>query len=407
MKTLLTTHHSPLTIHRFGLPSPVSRLTIHASRLTIFLILLITSSPQPSHSQAVTEIVTNYNGYWRSRTSAISTTKPDNHHELISFSYNGTRYSTGRNDALLTTQGLTFSPGTYNALPMTNIAGAATSNTKIGLGAMVDGVFNGAGSAPSRTLGPYLNDGAQGLDMGTCVANLPAGTMFLSVSNIQAAKIGDGIPDILVTQIADPSTTYDSYEFTDINGARIGSSLNVVLNTISPVGQWVADFYESTGSTILQPGFTQTQRDIRLWAADFTTFNINASNIGNIAYFKITLSGTSDIAFVAYNSATISVQAVLPFQQRTPVTRAPVVPQITELAVFPNPAKRMVNLTHPAAKPGDKIFLYSVNGTTVIRQQPDTGTNKTSIPIPSLMPGFYQVLYTSGQNRYLQKLIVK
>jgi hypothetical protein len=231
--------------------------------------------------------------------------------------------------------------------------------------------------------------------------------MFLSVSNIQAAKIGDGIPDILVTQIADPSTSYDSYEFTDINGARIGSSLNVVLNTISPVGQWVADFYEATGSTILQSGFTQTQRDIRLWAADFTNFGINASNIGNIAYFKITLSGTSDIAFVAYNSATISMQAVLPFQQRTLLTRTPAAPLITDLSVFPNPAKRIVNLTHPPAKTGDKIFVYSVNGTTVIRHDPDSGTNKTSIPIPSLLPGFYHVLYSSGSSRYIQKLIVK
>lgn len=337
----------------------------------------------------------------------MSTTKPDNHHELISFTYNGTRYSTGVNDALLSSNSLAFTPGTYNALPMSNIAGSVTGNTKIGLGAMADGVFNGAGTAPSRTLGPYLNDGTQGLDMGTCVANLPAGTMFLSVSNIQAAKIGDGIPDILVTQIADPSTTYDSYEFTDINGVRIGSSLNVVLNTISPVGQWVADFYEATGSTVLQPGFTQTQRDIRLWAADFTTFGINASNIGNIAYFKITLSGTSDIAFVAYNSATISVQAVLPYQHRTLLTRPPVAPLISDISVFPNPAKRIVNLSHPLSKAGDKIFLYSVNGTTVIRHDPDTGANKTTIPIPALMPGLYQVLYSSGKNRYIQKLIVR
>lgn len=372
-----------------------------------FFISFILLNPIGSQAQAVTEIVTNYNGYWRTAASAMSTTKPDNHHELISFSYNGTRYSTGVNDALLTSHSLPFTAGTYKALPMTNIGGTVTGNTKIGLGALCDGVNNGAGPAPSRTLGPYLSDGTNGLDMGTCIANLPAGTMFLSVSNIQAAKIGDGIPDILVTQIADPSTTYDSYEFTDINGVRIGSSLNVVLNTISPVGQWVADFYEATGSTVLQSGFTQTQRDIRLWAADFSTFGINASNISNIAYFKITLSGTSDIAFVAYNAATISVQAVLPVQQRPLLTRTPASPLVTDISVFPNPAKRIVNLTHPAAKKGDKIFLYSTNGKTVIRQDPDAGTNKTSISIPSLTPGYYQVLYSSGKNRFMQKLIVK
>ena len=222
----------------------IHSLTLIPYRFPVILLGLVLSALYSTRTsaQAVTEIVTNYNGYWRTGTSAVNPVKPDNHHELISFSYNGTRYSTGVNDGLLTSRGLAFSPGLYNALPMTNIAGAANGNTKIGLGALVDGVANGAGPAPSRTLGPYLNDGTNGLDLGTCVANLPSGTMFLSVSNIQAAKIGDGIPDIVVTQIADPSTSYDSYEFTDINGVRIGSSLNVVLNTISPVGQWVADF---------------------------------------------------------------------------------------------------------------------------------------------------------------------
>lgn len=363
--------------------------------------------PSFSYSQAVTEIITNYNGFWRTGTGNVSAVKPDNHHELISFSYNGSRYSTGVNDNLLSTNGLTYTPGVYQALPMTNIAGTANGNTKIGLGAMIDGVNNGAGAAPSRNLAPYLNDGANGLDMGTCIANLPSGTMFLSVSNIQAAKIGDGIPDIVVTQIADPSSSYDSYEFTDINGVRVGSSLNVVLNTISPVGQWMADFYEATGATILSSGYTQTQRDIRLWAADFTTFGINASNIANVAYFKINLSGTSDIAFVAYNSATITVQAVLDVQARQRLSRPIAAAAVNSLSLFPNPAKNVVDLTHPKAKTEDAIFIYNVTGALMLRLQPNTGSTKTKVPIASLTPGFYTVIYAGSQNRLNQKLIVQ
>lgn len=363
--------------------------------------------PTTSYSQAVNEIITNYNGFWRTGTGNVSAVKPDNHHELISFSYNGTRYSTGVNDNLLTSNGLTYTPGQYQALPMTTIAGSANGNTKIGLGAMVDGVYNGAGAAPSRNLAPYLNDGTNGLDLGTCVANLPSGTMFLSVSNIQAAKIGDGIPDILVTQIADPSASYDSYEFTDINGVRVGSSLNVVLNTISPVGQWMADFYEATGSTVLAAGYTQTQRDIRLWAADFTTFGINSSNIADVAYFKINLSGTSDIAFVAYNSTTITVQAVLDVQARQRISRSTASPAIKTLSLFPNPAKGIVNLTHPKAKSDDAIYIFNVTGTRLIESQPNTGSTKSLVPISSLTPGMYQVMYSTGQKRLIQKLIVK
>src|SRR5205814_678278 len=105
----------------------------------------------------------------------------------------------------------------------------------------------------------------------------------------QAGLIGDGVPDILVSQIADPSSKYDTYEFTDVNGNRVGNSLNVVLTNITPVGNWVADFFEATGSQVLTSGFTQTARAIRLWAADLSAFGINASNISSIAYFKITL----------------------------------------------------------------------------------------------------------------------
>ncbi len=264
-------------------------------------------------AQSVTEIVTDYNGYWRSAANAISPVQPDNHHNLVSFSFNGTRYSTGVNDQLLEANNLPFVAGVFQALPLKNFTGALTSNTKIGLGAMVDGVANGPSNPPpSRAIAPYLTDGENGLDLGTCVANLPAGTMFLSVSNIQPEAIGDGIPDIVVTQIADPSSSMDRYEFTDINGNRVGDFRNINLTNIARVGTWKADFYETTGSTILSSGFTNTPRDIRLWAADFSDFGINAENVGQIAYFKIGLSGNSDIAFVAYNTTTLEINQMLP-----------------------------------------------------------------------------------------------
>ncbi len=135
---------------------------------------------------------------------------------------------------------------------------------------MADGVYNGTGGTPpSRTLAPYLNDGSNGLNLGTCVANLPTGTMFMSVSNLQASHIGDGIPDIPVTQIADPSSSFDRYEFTDINGARVGNSLDIILTNISPVGTWTADFYEATGSTILAPGFTTNRQGHKIMGSRF------------------------------------------------------------------------------------------------------------------------------------------
>ncbi|MEP7257894.1 MAG: T9SS type A sorting domain-containing protein [Flavitalea sp.] len=281
----------------------------------LLFVVLAAATSKTANAQAISEVITDYNGFWKTSASAINPVKPDNHNNLLSFSFNGTRYSTGVNDQILSSKGLPFTPGVFRALPMQNINAAANSNTKIGLGAMIDGVANGASNpAPSRSMPQYLNDGVNGLDLGTCVANLPAGTMFLSVSNVQASSIGDGIPDILVTQVADPSSSSDRYAFTDINGARVGNYLDINLTNITPVGNWTADFYEATGSTILSSSFTKTDRPIRMWAADFSAFGINASNIASIAYFKIDLSGSSDISFVAYNTTTLNVQQILPAQ---------------------------------------------------------------------------------------------
>lgn len=361
-----------------------------------------------ANAQAVTGIITDYNGFWKTSTTAVSPVKPDNHHNLLSFTYNGTQYSTGVNDALLTAQGETFVPGLFQALPLQNIANAPTSNTKIGLGAMVDGVAGGRGATwPSRNMGPYLNDGTNGLDMGTCIANLPMGTMFLSVSNLQAAKIGDGIPDILVTQIADPSTTYDSYEFTDINGNRIGNSLNVVLTNITPVGGWVADFYEASADN-LQAGFTQTPRDIRLWTLDFSSFGIDASNIGNIAYFKINLNGNSDIAFVAYNSTTVTVQQVLDLNEAPGrISRVRPEEPVNTLSVYPNPASGQVNFSHPKAEKDDRIIVYNLSGVAVKQIIPSVSSTHTSVNVTSLARGAYQVVFVGEKGKLTKKLLVQ
>ena len=263
-----------------------------------------------TYCQSVTEVITDYNGYWKSGSSAISAVKPDKSHNLLSFTYNGTRYSTGVNDSILTAKGNTFTTGEFKALPVSQLTGAVNGNTKIGLGQLYDGVNNGAGTPrPENNLAKYLTDGIRGLDLGTCVANLPAGDLFFPINNLHASAIGDGIPDLLITQVADPSTSsLDKYAFADINGNTIGNSVDIVLNNLPVVGNWTADFYEASSNSMqLAAGFTNTDRPLRLWAADFSMFGINSSNISQIAYFKIRLNGNSDVAFVAYNSKTVTV----------------------------------------------------------------------------------------------------
>ncbi len=278
-------------------------------RKTTVLIVLFIGLISGINAQAVTEIITDYEGYWKSGHGALNAKKPVNGHNLLAFSFNGLRVSTGVDDLLLGAKGETYFAADFRALPVKEITKTPNSNTKIGVGQLHDGSNNSQGSnRPDHSLAHYITDGKKGLDIGTGVANLPVGTLDFTIDSFSINAIADGIPDILVTQIADPSGSVDKYEFLDEQGKRVGKLVNISLNNISPVGNWTADFYEANvNPRVLTPGFTNTDRAIRLWAADFTDFGIDASNINQVKSFRINLSGNSDVAFVAYNHNTMNV----------------------------------------------------------------------------------------------------
>lgn len=286
-----------------------TRLYLHFAALLLATGISLSGFAQ----QAVSGVITDYNGYWNSSVGNINAIKPSNSHNLLAFTYNSKTYSTGINDALLGSSNVSFTPGDFWALPVEGFSGTVTSNTKVGVGEMYDGVHNGAGNVPVNNISRYLTDGIKGLDIGTCIANIPVGTLTFVISNIKPENIGDGIPDILVTQVADPSNSYDKYAFTDLSGNIIGVAKDVVFNDITPVANWTADFYEaSTNPMALTAGFTNTDRPMRLWAADVSDFGINLSNYQQISRFRINLSGNSDVAFAAYNNKTFTFASVLP-----------------------------------------------------------------------------------------------
>lgn len=238
---------------------------------------------------------------------------PANSHNLLAFTYDGVRYSTGVNNALLSAPpspnpAVTFVPQVFNAITVSALPGTLTTNTKLGLGALYDGVNNGASNpAPSAALSYYLIDGVQGLNIGTGIANLPIGTLRFDVSNIQLSSIGDGVPDILVTQYANPSSSTDRYSFRNAANQIVGTEVSVNLSSLNVLGNWTADFYETTPTRTLQSGFTQTNRPLRLWAADISQFGVTPANYASITTFQITLGGESDQAFVAYNVSTFAL----------------------------------------------------------------------------------------------------
>ena len=179
------------------------------------LILFISSY---SYSQ-ITGIYTDYQGFWESNSGSINNTKPDNSHLLLGFKFNGTTYSTGVNDAALTANGVTgFTADNFRGLPLSGLPSSATGGSYfVGLGQLYDGLDNAMDNDPSNPFNPitsdadlayFLTDGDKGLDLGTGIANTPTGQEVrfdLSSNKITSADISDGIPDIVVSNIANPS----------------------------------------------------------------------------------------------------------------------------------------------------------------------------------------------------------
>ncbi len=279
-------------------------------RFLIILFLLVLGGKSFGQGSGITRIFTDYNGYWTSSSTTFNPVKPANDHNLLGFTWNGTTYATGVNNAILTANSIAFTPVNFQAFPVRNVT-LSGSNCKIALGQLKDGVNNGMPATAPFALPPrisdFLTDGIQGLNIGTGVANVPTGTplTFDFGGIVDAAKINDGIPDVLVSQIASPDAVLDQVYFTDAGGNRVGNIISIDQTLVPAVGNWTADFYELNGT--LATNFTNTDRPIRVWAADVSAFGITTANYSTITSLVYLLKGSSDPAFLAFNTGIIQV----------------------------------------------------------------------------------------------------
>ena len=278
-----------------------------------FLVILLLSCiglKSWAQSGGASNIYTDYKGFWTSGVGAINTgVIPDNSHNLLAFTWNGTTYSTGVNDPQLLSSGVNFDPAIFQAFPVRNIGSA--SSTYIGLGQLKDGVDNGRSIPAPFSVPPnlsnFLTDGLQGLDIGTGVANIAAGELIFDFTGIiDRTQIDDGIPDILVSQIADPSSTTDEIYLTDAGGTMVGGSVKISHNNIPRVGIWTADFYTLDGQST---AFTNENRDVRLWVAELSAFGITQENYHLVKSMRYKLKGTSDPAFAAFKVGVFDILA--------------------------------------------------------------------------------------------------
>lgn len=263
--------------------------------LTVFLLLF--TNKNIFSQQVVSELYTDYNGFWASSNTLVI---PDNSHNLLGFKVGVDVYATGVNDNTLTTNGITFNPQEIVSLPA--MSNATISNQYFGVGYEYGGTGNVSPVPIQNDPGKYLTDGVSGLDLGTAIFN-SSGKITYKMDSIQSAAIGDGIPDMFITQVGSPSGAPDKFKFIDQFGNTVGVEKDVVFGSVPSIGIAKWKFYDKNLNYV--SGLAGT-RELRAIVFDFSDFGITATNYTDIVAFVHTLSGTSDQPFVAYNKKSIS-----------------------------------------------------------------------------------------------------
>jgi|GEM_PF-4548864 len=275
------------------------------------------------YAQTVTRIITDFGGYWSTTTTANNSIHPNSDHNLVAFQVgSGAIYSTGVNNTILNNYGITYTPGNFKALPVI-FSGNAPANTSTGPITIITGWMkdNNASTAifthqnvKDLSVQSVLTDGIQGLNIATGYTNLPSSTnASFSIYNVIPSKISDAEPDLIITQIGAPSTANDTFRFYDANNNIVGTAFTQNMNNVPSLGIQNVDLYNVKGSV----PYSQSKpvgvyagastRELRLIALKLSDLGITSSNYTQIKYFRIKPSGTSDVAFVAYNGNSINV----------------------------------------------------------------------------------------------------
>ncbi|MDR6764737.1 putative repeat protein (TIGR01451 family), partial [Flavobacterium sp. 2755] len=261
---------------------------------------------------AVSRIYTDWNGYWTSNSTTGVGNRPDRENNLLAFSWNGTTYSTGVNNTTLDSHSIVYNAQKFRALKIQSLG--STTGSYFLQGSMIDGSASGAtlvpalagSSATGAELASRLTDGTSGLSLGTGVANIKAGTAEFKVgtNNLNLTGLGDGIPDLIVTQVAEPSGTPDTFKFIDALGNTVGTELSIKFDAVTAIGTYSLDLFKMDGTYGFTPAAT---RDIRVLAIETSQFGITSANAAQVDRFVVTFSGSSDCAFIAFNTNSLKI----------------------------------------------------------------------------------------------------
>jgi hypothetical protein len=262
----------------------------------------------------VTRIHTDWKGYWTANGKTAVNNRPDDANNLLAFVWDGKIYSTGVNDNVLTTNLVNYNPQRFRALKIQTLG--LDSGMYILQGSMIDGDATKAilipalagSSATGAELALRLTDGLNGLSLGTGIANIKKNTISefkIGTNNLNLNGLADDTPDIIVTQVADTGGDPDIFKFVDKDGNTVGTEMSIKFGTVNPVGTYSLDLFKADGGA---NGFSPADtRDIRILGIETKDFGITDLNAALVDRFVVTFSGSSDCAFIAFNTNSLKI----------------------------------------------------------------------------------------------------
>lgn len=305
-------------------------ITVVGSALVCSGISYAQTDYTPNTSNRVTQLITDYGGFWQS-SSVNHEVQPNNRHHLVAFEMNGTLFSTGVNDALLVDHELPFTPAQFHAFPFATIGGNHPGGAVyLVTGRDMDGDPNQAlvnsYIIQNMTVKDALTDGIRGLDISTGVTNLANNvpmTYSFQIPNI--AVVNDEIPDFLFSQIGEVGyTNNDRMELLNAEGEVVGNAVVITFAQTPSIGRYNMDFftypanqpYDTNRPTGTNAG-GYNYRDLRLLAVRLSDFGITADNFQEVVGMQIHKGGVNDPAFYAFNQNSLVV-AQLPIITQNP-----------------------------------------------------------------------------------------
>ncbi|OBX25491.1 hypothetical protein LX77_02604 [Gelidibacter algens] len=306
----------------------------------------------------IREVYTSWNGFWKSSqfNKDVRETFPNNKHDLLGFKMNYSSediiFSTGVNDSLLeanlTAQGVNVSDATkyirqgFKAYSTNGIKGRTHKDNYLAMADMIDGekdirVLN---DNVRRTVYDVIIDGSngQGLELGTGIANFNQNTNIRFFSGNGKVGALDDVPDLLITQIADPNRNKpDIYYYADLEGNVVGRPIRLKIddNDTSSLRlfEWRLDLYKMINPTAYEVSLPQESgslssgqtRPYRMGAFKLSDFGIEGDSlnpqtyIGNINNINMMAGGAADVSFIAYNKKAFDIKS--PTIDLVPISR--------------------------------------------------------------------------------------